>query len=69
MIGGIRAIPQRVTQRAQDRVQNRREAVARAAEDLGISARVEGDLVVMEGRGLLARWLRDARLRNIGREA
>lgn len=69
MTGGIRAIPQRIAQRVQARAQSRREAVARAAEDLGISARVEGELVVMEGRGLLARWLRDARLRNIGREA
>lgn len=69
MTGGIGAVPQRVAQRAQARAQGRRDAIVRAAEDIGIDARVEGDTVVLEGRGLIVRWLRDARLRDIGRDA
>lgn len=69
MTGGLRSIPQRVTQRAEARAQGKRDAIARAAEDLGIGASVEGERVVLEGRGLLTRWLHDARIRDIGREA
>lgn len=53
---------------AQARVERKRQAIAGEAEALpGVSAHVEGDAVVLEGRGLLDRWLRDASLRNIGR--
>lgn len=45
----------------------RSEIVAEADALRGVSAHVEGDEVVLEGRGLLDRWLRDASLRNIGR--
>lgn len=69
MTGGLRSIPQRIVRRVEARAQARREAIARAAEGLGIGASVEGERVVLEGRGLLARWLRDARIRDIGREA
>jgi len=69
MTGGIRSIPQRIVRRAEARAQGKRENIVRAAEGLGINARAEGDTVVLEGRGLLARWLRDARVRNIGRDA
>lgn len=69
MTGGLGSIPQRVAQRAELRAAGRRDAIIRAAEDLGIGARAEGDTVVLEGRGLLARWLHDARLRNIGMDA
>lgn len=64
----MRSVPQRIVQRAQALAQSRREAVARAAEGLGIAARIEGEQVVMEGRGLIVRWLRDARLGDIGRD-
>lgn len=53
---------------AEARARRRREQIAAEAEALpGVSAHVEGDEVVLEGRGLLDRWLRDASLRNIGR--
>lgn len=47
------------------------EARARAAEMIGeefdgIGARVEGEDVILEARGLWRRWLGDARLRWIG---
>jgi len=46
----------------------RRSGIAAEVEALrGVSAHVEVDEVVLEGRGLLDRWLRDASLRNIGR--
>lgn len=46
----------------------RRDAMLPAAEDVpGIGAHVEGDTVVIEGRALLDRWVRDARLRYLGR--
>jgi len=53
---------------ARARVESKRQAIAGEADALpGVSAQVEGDAVVLEGRGLLDRWLRDASLRNIGR--
>jgi len=66
MTGGV---PQRVAQRAEERAASKRDAIVRVAEGLGVGARAEGERIVLEGRGLLTRWLRDARLRNIGREA
>ncbi|MPT49099.1 MAG: hypothetical protein E2598_11900 [Sphingobium sp.] len=45
-----------------------RESLAERARTFGgISATVDGDAVVLEGRGLLERWLKDADLRAIGR--
>ena len=50
------------------RAARRRQAIAEEAGALGgVRARVEGEVVVIEGRGLLDRWIRDANLRNIGR--
>ena len=47
-----------------------RQTIAAEAEAMGgITAEVERDRVVIEGRGLLDRWIRDAALRNIGRTA
>lgn len=52
---------------AADRAETLRgEMVAAIAADFpGLSARVEGDEVIVEGRDLLARWLADARLRDL----
>ncbi len=45
-----------------------RERIARAADAMpGVRAHVDGEEVVMEGRHLLDRWLRDATLRQAGR--
>lgn len=45
-----------------------RQALAEEAEGLGgIRASIEGGDVLLEGRGLLDRWIRDADLRHIGR--
>ncbi|MBP6031612.1 MAG: hypothetical protein KA533_09305 [Sphingobium sp.] len=50
------------------RAARRRRDIAEEANALpGISAHVESDAVILEGRGLLDRWLREASLRNIGR--
>lgn len=50
------------------RAERHRRAIADEADALpGVRASVEGEAVVLEGRGLLDRWLRDASLRNIGR--
>lgn len=45
----------------------RAEIAHKAGQMPGVNAWVEDEMVVMEGRGLLDRWLRDANLRNIGR--
>jgi hypothetical protein len=44
----------------------RRAAIARAVagEAPGVAVSVEGDDVVLEGRGLMRRWLGDLALRN-----
>lgn len=50
------------------RAEVKRRAIADEAEALpGVRATIEGESVVLEGRRLLDRWLRDASLRNIGR--
>lgn len=49
------------------RAELRRREIAAEAGAMGISASIEGELVVLEGRGLLDRWIREASLRNIGR--
>ncbi|MGD9810044.1 MAG: hypothetical protein AB7U35_01750 [Sphingobium sp.] len=51
---------------ADARAERRRRDIAEAARLLpGIDAHVEGEDVVLEGRDLLERWLRDASLREI----
>ena len=59
-------------ERLSERVKERAEAVARAALDaVEVAARElpdvmverDGDAIVIRGRGLLRRWLDDARLR------
>ena len=53
------------------RVQQRRqlERMKQAAGEslVGVSAEVEGNLLVLRGRGLVRRWLADPALRWIGR--
>lgn len=50
------------------RAERHRRAIADEADALpGVHASVAGEDVLIEGRGLLDRWLSDARLRNIGR--
>lgn len=52
---------------AQGRAERRRREICEEARAMGVSARVEDSAVVLEGRGLLDRWLRDAQLRDVGR--
>jgi hypothetical protein len=53
---------------AQAQVERKRREIADEADALpGLNAHVEGEDIVIEGRGLLERWIRDASLRNIGR--
>ncbi|MCP1468697.1 hypothetical protein J3E64_000364 [Sphingobium sp. OAS761] len=52
---------------ARARAAARREAIAAALAAQGVEARVEGDAVRMNGRGLAARWMRDLALREAGR--
>lgn len=60
--------PDEVARAAEARAGRRRREIAAEAEALGgIAARIEGERVMLEGRGLLDRWIRDASLRNIGR--
>ncbi len=50
------------------KAQQQREAIVEAAAAMpGVTVHIEDERVVLEGRGLLDRWLRDASLRNIGR--
>ncbi|TNE46122.1 MAG: hypothetical protein EP321_13605 [Sphingomonadales bacterium] len=64
----FRAAQQRADRMAADRAERRRQEIVVAAGAMsGIAASLEADRVVLEGRGLLDRWLRDAALRNIGR--
>lgn len=49
--------------------QQRHAIVAQVESDFpGVHAHVEGDMVVLTGRHLLDRWIRDARLRDVGRD-
>lgn len=60
----------RAQRHAEARAALRRRSISEEAGGLpGISAYVEGDDVILEGRGLLDRWIRDASLRHIGRTA
>jgi hypothetical protein len=49
------------------RAARRREAIAAALREEGVAARVEGEAVVLSGRGLRARWARELALREAGR--
>ncbi len=57
--------------RARDRVEalaeRRRARIADAARGVGVDAEVEGEAVRLSGRGLMRRWMTDARLRDLGR--
>lgn len=65
---GVSAMVERAAAAGEARAARRRQAIAEEADALGgVRARVEGEAVVIEGRGLLDRWIRDANLRNIGR--
>lgn len=60
----------RAQRNAEARAARRRRSISVEAGGLpGVSAYVEGDDVILEGRGLLDRWIRDASLRHIGRTA
>ncbi|MEO8723152.1 MAG: hypothetical protein ABI395_06455 [Sphingobium sp.] len=63
-------LPDRAAALGERRAQGQRDAIAGAVQNdfPGVTAHVEGDAVVLEGRHLLERWLRDARLRNVGRD-
>jgi hypothetical protein len=63
---GVEALGRSIGER---RAARRRAAIVRAIDDdfTGVTTRIEGDAVVLEGRGLEARWMRDARLRDVGR--
>lgn len=66
--GRLRALLERAEQIGEAKAAHMRRSIADEAAALpGIRAHVEGEDVILEGRGLLERWLRDASLRNIGR--
>ena len=52
----------------QERATRRRERIAGALGALGVEARIEGDEVRAQGRGLLMRWSRDLAPREAGRD-
>ncbi len=59
---------ERANRAGERRAELRRREIATEAEALGgIAVVIEGEQVVLEGRGLLDRWLREASIRNIGR--
>ena len=61
---GVLARGERIATRA---AEERRHAIARAAEQVpGVNAAVDGEAVVLSGRGLAQRWLGDMALREIG---
>lgn len=65
---GMGGLLERAALAGETRAARRRQAIAEEAGALGgVRARVEGEVVVIEGRGLLDRWIRNANLRNIGR--
>lgn len=68
MSGGMSGAMERADRLGEARAERHRRAIADEADALpGVHASVEGVVVILEGRGLLDRWLRDASLRNIGR--
>lgn len=67
-MSGLGAVKRKVAQLAETRATEKRSDIAHEAEALsGVTASVEGEDVVFEGRRLLDRWIRDASIRNIGR--
>lgn len=60
-------VVERVGRAAARRADRRRQEIVSEAEAMGVAASIEEDRVVIEGRGLLDRWLRDASIRNLGR--
>lgn len=66
----LAALTERAGQAGQARAARCRAAVAVAAGAVrGVTARVDGADVVLEGRGLRDRWLREAALRDLARTA
>ena len=64
----MRGAAEKAARLGEARAEFKRRAIADEADALpGVHASVEDEAVVLEGRGLLDRWLRDASLRNIGR--
>jgi len=64
---GLGALARRAARAGEDRAVTMRQALAAEVERLGgIAATIEGESVVLEGRGLLDRWIRDAGLRGLG---
>jgi hypothetical protein len=63
------ALQDMVTGLSHRRAEQQRQAIVTHVESdfTGVRAHVEGDTVVLEGRHLLDRWIRDARLRDVGR--
>ncbi len=69
-MSALDALLDRARGHAEARAVQRRRGIAEEASTVpGISAHVEGENVVLEGRRLLDRWIRDASLRNVGRTA
>jgi len=67
-MSGLETVKHAGVRIAEQQAETKRQEMVREAEALqDISARVEGEDVVFEGRGLLDRWIRDASIRNIGR--
>ena len=65
---GMRGAVERAARLGEARAEVKRHAIADEAEAMpGVRATIEGEAVVLEGRRLLDRWLRDASLRTIGR--
>lgn len=66
---GLERLLSRARRHALARAGERRAAIAARAETLpGVRAGIEGEAVILEGRGLLERWLRDAEIRDVGRD-
>ncbi len=69
-MSALDSLMSRADRHAEMRAARRRRSISLEAGGLpGVSAYVEGDDVILEGRGLLDRWISDASLRNLGRTA
>lgn len=68
-MSGLDGLLPRAAQVGERHAERKRRAIMRQADSLpGVSAHTDGEDVILEGRGLLDRWIREASLRNIGRE-
>lgn len=65
MSGALERLAARGRVLAEAGAARRRRALTEAAGMLGLTARAEGEEVVIAGRGLVRRWLNDARLRHL----